>query len=140
MDTDMSFDVSRFVYWTGVYNMGLTIAVALSAAGPILGVRFCSPAWALLIAGFLAFTAVVLIISSRNLTLFAPLVFWEAILRFVAFAVIVPFGLFGDIGIMGAVLGLGDLVIGLGYLYGLTKCLGFSYADLFWARNTYPPT
>ena len=135
----MNFDVSRFVYWTGVYNIGLTLGVALSAFGPIFGIKFCSPAWALLIAGFLGFTAVVLIISSRNLKLFAHLVFWEALLRFAAFIVVVPYGLFGDIGIMAVVLGLGDLAIGLGYLYGLVRCLGFTNTDLFWARNIGTP-
>ena len=89
----------------------------------------------LLIAGFLGFTAVVLIFSSRNLKLFAHFVFWEALLRFAAFIVVVPYGLFGDIGIMAVVLGLGDLAIGLGYLYGLIRCLEYSYIDLFWARN-----
>ena len=53
----MNFDVPRFIYWTGVYNIGLTLGVALSAFGPIFGINFCSPAWALLIAGFLGFTA-----------------------------------------------------------------------------------
>lgn len=133
----MSFDISRFVYWTGVYNLGLMLGVGISGFSPVFGIRFCSPAWALLIAGFLGFTAVVLLFSSRNLKLFAPLVFWEAILRFVAFAVIVPYGLFGDIGGMGAVLGLGDLLIGLGYLHGLVRCLGFAWADLCWLKTPF---
>ena len=32
----MNFDVSRFVYWTGVYNIGLTLGVTLSAFGLIV--------------------------------------------------------------------------------------------------------
>lgn len=131
----MGFDFTRFVRWTGFYNVGLAIIAALSAWGPLFGVRFCHPAWALLLGGFLGFTAVVLLISSRHLKVFAPLVFWEALLRFAAFAILVPYGVFGDIGGMAAVLGLGDLLVGLGYLYGLSRCLGASYGDLLRGRS-----
>ena len=128
----MHFDFPRFVRYSGFYNIALAFGVALSAWGPVAGVRFCHPAWALLIAGFLGFTAAVLVFASRDLKLFAPLLFWEMLLRFAAFAVLVPYGLFGDIGVMAAVLGLGDLLAGLGYLYGL-NCLGAAYGD--WLRG-----
>lgn len=131
----MSFDFPRFVRWTGFYNIGLAAIAALSAWGPLFGVRFCHPAWALLLGGFLGFCAAVLLISSRNLAVFAPLLFWEMLLRFAAFAILVPYGWFGDIGGMAAVLGLGDLLVGLGYLYGLTRCLGWSYGDLILGRS-----
>ena len=85
------FDFPRFVRLTGFYNIGLVLIAALSAGGPLFGVRFCHPAWALLIGGFLSFCAAVLLIASRNLKVFAPLLFWEMLLRFVAFAVLVPY-------------------------------------------------
>jgi hypothetical protein len=130
----MTIQFPSFVKYTGFYNMAIAVITALSAAGPIAGIRFCYPAWALLLAGFLCFTAAVLMFVSRDVKLFAPLIFWEMLLRFAAFAVLVPYGLFGDIGGMASVLGLGDLLIGLGYLYGL-RTLGASFVDLLLGRG-----
>jgi hypothetical protein len=131
----MTIEFPRFVKYTGFYNIALAGITALSAAGPLAGIRFCHPAWALLIAGFLGFTAVVLLFASRDVKLFAPLIFWEMLLRFAAFAVLVPYGLFGDIGGMASVLGLGDLLVGLGYLYGL-RTLGASFVELLLGRGS----
>jgi len=55
-------------------------------------------------------------------------------LRFVAALILIPAGVFGDIGLIAAILGLGDLSIGLAYVFGLTKELGRSHEDLLFDR------
>ena len=126
--------MTRFIFWTGVYNAGLALFLVFPPAYRAIGLNICSPVWGWLIAGFLAFTSAVLILSSRRLNQRASLVYWEALLRYVAFLVLVPAALFGDIGLIAALLGLGDLVIGLVYMFGLVKGLGMSHWDLLFDR------
>ncbi len=126
--------ITKFVFWTGVYNAGLALLLTCPPAYRALGLNICSPVWGWLIAGFLAFTSAVLILCSRDLKRRASLVYWEALLRYVAALVLVPAALFGDIGLIAAPLGLGDLVIGLVYMVGLVKALGVSHRDLLFDR------
>ena len=95
-----------------------------------INLYFCSPIWGWLIAGFLAFTAAVLILASRDLRRRASLVYWESLLRYVAALVLIPSGLFGDIGAIASLLGTGDLVIGLVYMFGLPAELGTGHKAL----------
>ena len=53
-----------------------------------------------------------------------------ALLRYLAALVLIPAGLFGEVGLIAVPLGLGDLAIGLVYMFGLPKELGVSHADL----------
>ncbi len=130
----MPFKLSSFVFWSGVYNAALAFVLLFPPLYRALGLNVCSPVWAWLIAGFLAYTSVVLIWSSRDLARRASLVYWEAILRFIAALILVPAGLLSDIGLIAAVLGLGDLAIGLAYVFGLTRELGASHEDLLLDR------
>jgi hypothetical protein len=130
----MPFTMSRFVFWSGVYNAGLALFLLFPPLYRALGLNICSPVWGWLIAGFLAYTSVVLIYSSRNLARRAPLVYWESLLRYVAALVVIPAGLFGDIGLIAVLLGLGDLAIGLAYMFGLPKELGLSHSALLCDR------
>jgi len=127
----MPSKMSAFVFWSGVYNAVLAIILAFPPLYRAIGLNICSPVWGWLIAGFLAYTSVVLIFASRNLFMRGALVYWEALLRYVAALVLIPAGLFGDIGLIAALLGLGDLVIGLVYAFGLPKELGVSHRALF---------
>jgi len=126
----MQFKMASFVFWSGVYNAGLTLFLLFPPIYRAMGLNICSPLWGWLIAGFLAFTSVVLIHSSRDLLHRASLVYWEALLRYVAALLLIPAGLFGDIGIVAALLGLGDLAIGLTYMFGLPKELAVSHHAL----------
>ena len=130
----MPFQLATFVFWSGVYNAGLALVLLFPAAYPMFGLNICSPVWAWLISGFLGFTSAVLILSSRDLPARASFVYWEALLRYVAALVLIPAGLFGDIGRVAALLGLGDLAIGLVYMFGLPPALGRSHADLMFDR------
>jgi len=118
----MPFKMSSFVFWTGIYNAGLASFLLFPPLYRPLGLNVCSPVWAWLVAGFLGFTSAVLVLSSRDLPRRATLVYWEAILRFVAALILMPAGLWGDI------------MIGLVYVFGLTKELGASHEDLLLDR------
>ncbi len=126
----MPFTMKKFVFWSGVYNAGLAVFLLFPPLYRGVGMNICDPVWGWLIAGFLGFTSVVLILSSRDLRRRAALVYWEAPLRYIAALVLIPAGLFGALGFITIPLGLGDLAIGLVYMFGLPKELGVSHADL----------
>jgi hypothetical protein len=131
----MPFKMSAFVFWSGVYNAGLAFLLLFPSLYRMFGLNICAPIWGWLIAGFLSYTSVVLIYASRDLSLRAPLVYWESLLRYVAAVVLIPAGLFGDIGPVAALLGLCDLAIGLTYAFGLTRELGISHDALLFDRR-----
>ena len=81
-----------------------------------------------LLGGFLAYTSVVLILSSRDLQRRASLVYWESFLRYSTALLVIPAGLFGDLGLLAVPMGLVDIIIGLVYMFGLTKELRVSHA------------
>jgi hypothetical protein len=130
----MLFKVASFVFWSGVYNGALAFSLVFPPLYRSIGLNVCSPVWGWLIAGFLAYTSAVLIFASRDLVRRGHLVYWESLLRYVAAAVLIPAGLFGDIGSIAALLGLGDLVIGVVYALGLTRELGVTHKALLFDR------
>lgn len=130
----MPFKMSRFVFWSGVYNAGLALFLLFPPLYRALGLNICAPVWGWMIAGFLAYTSVVLIYSSRDLGQRACLVYWESLLRYAAAVLVIPAGLFGDIGPIAVLLGLGDLAIGLVYMFGLAQELGVSHQGLLFGR------
>jgi hypothetical protein len=112
----MPFKLSQFVFWSGVYNAGLALFLLFPPFYQAFGLNICAPVWGWLISGFLAFTSAVLILASRDLGRRAPLVYWEFLLRY------------------AAAMGLGDLAIGVVYMFGLPKELGVSHQDLLFDR------
>lgn len=132
----MPFKMSRFVFWSGIYNAGLAVFLLLPPAYRALGLNVPTPLWGWLIAGFLAYTGAALILASRDLSRRASLVYWEALLRYVAALLLIPAGLFGDLGLIAVPLGLGDLAIGLVYMFGLPKELGVLHEALLYDRLT----
>ena len=129
--------MENFVFWTGVYNLGLALVLAVPAAYRALGLNIPAPFWGWLVGGFLAYTGVVLILSSRDLRRRASLVYWESILRYLAALLLVPAGLVGGLGWIAVLLGLGDLAIGLVYMFGLPKDLGVSHSALVLDRTRH---
>jgi hypothetical protein len=100
----------------------------------LLGLNIPSLFWGWLLAGFLVFTGVVLILAARNLRSRATFVCWESMLHYIAAFLLIPAGLFGDLGLIAAPLGLTDLVIGLVYMIGLPKELSLSHTALLCDR------
>jgi hypothetical protein len=72
----------------------------------------------------------------------ASLVYWESFLRYGIALLVIPAGLFGDMGLIAVPMGLVDIVIGLVYMFGLTKELNVSHHALFCDRQDWlrPPT
>ena len=132
----MPFSMRPFVYWSGVYNAGLALFLLFPPLYRGLGLNICAPVWGWLIAGFLGFTSAVLILASRDLRQRASLVYWESLLRYIAALLLIPAGLFGDLGLIAVPLGLGDLAIGLVYMMGLPKELGLPHLALLCDRRS----
>ncbi|MCX7099810.1 MAG: hypothetical protein NTV43_18100 [Methylococcales bacterium] len=130
----MPFSMKNFIFWSGVYNAGLALFLLFPPLYRGVGLNICDPIWGWLIAGFLAYTSVALILASRDLRSRASYVYWESLLRYIAALVLVPAGLFGSLGLIAVPLGLGDLSIGLVYMLGLPKELGLSHQALLYDR------
>lgn len=130
----MAVSMRQFVFWSGVYNAGLALFLLFPPLYLTLGLNIPAPLWGWLLAGFLGFTSAVLILASRDLRRRASLVYWESLLRYVAALLLIPAGLVGDLGLIAVPLGLGDLAIGLVYMFGLPKELQLSHWALFCDR------
>lgn len=130
----MPFKMMTFVYWSGVYNGALAVTLLFPPVYRTLGLNIPAPLWGWLIAGFLAYTCVVLILASRDLRRRASLVYWESLLRYAAALLLVPAGLFGNLGLIAVPLGLADFAIGLVYMLGLPKELGIPHRLLLCDR------
>ncbi|MGH8549551.1 MAG: hypothetical protein ACRERU_13315 [Methylococcales bacterium] len=126
----MPFEMKSFIFWSGVYNGGLAGMLLVPPVYRTLGLNVPAPLWGWLLAGFLGFTSAVLILAARDIRRRASLVYWESLLRYVAAFLLVPAGLFGDLGLIAVPLDLGDLAIGLVYMFGLPKELGKSHRAL----------
>ena len=122
--------MATFVFWSAVYNAGLAFFLLFPPLYRALGLNVPAPLWGWLVAGFLAFTSAALILASRDLRQRASLVYWESFLRYIAALLLIPAGLFGDLGLIAVPLGLADLGIGLIYMFGLPKELNVSHRAL----------
>lgn len=127
--------MARFVFWTGVYNIGLALILALPPINRAFGLHLPTPLVGWMLGGFLAYTSAALILASRDLRSRASFVYWEAFLRYSTALLVIPAGLFGDIGLVAAPMGVVDSIIGLIYTFGLTKELGVSHRVLFWDQQ-----
>ncbi len=96
----------------------------------ILQINICDQSLALLIAAFLLFTAVAQIVGSRDLRTYGWLIYWEGILRWMAAALLIPYGFFGHLGMVSGLIGSGDFLIGFVFLFLLPKVVGKSSGQL----------
>jgi hypothetical protein len=126
--------MTPFIFWSGVYNAVLALTLTFPPVYQWLSLNVPAPLWGWLIAGFLAYTSVVLILASRDLRQRASFVYGESILRYIAALLLIPAGLFGDLVLIAVPLGLGDLAIGLVYMFGLPRELGLSRSALLYDR------
>lgn len=129
--------LSRFVRAAGIYNLLLAVGMASPFVTNFLQINICDYALSLLIAAFLIFTAAVQVIAARDLRSYGWLIFWEGILRWMAAALLIPYGFFGHLGTMAGVIGAGDLIIGFVFLLVLPKAVGKSASDLALGRQIF---
>ena len=126
--------LSKFVFWAGIYNLVLAAGMAVSTVTRALGINIADPVLGQMIAGFLLFTAVIQMFGSRDLETYGWTIFWEGILRWIAALLLVAHGFFGHLGGMAGVLGLGDFLIGLVFLFILPRVIRKSPAELLAGR------
>ena len=127
--------MSKFVFWTGVYNIIAGISFLFPGIVSLLGIKLPeSNFWVWVVASAVIYLGIALVLCSRNLAARASLVYWEGILRVACFFLFSGFGFFGDLGILSGVLGIVDLLIGLVYLIGLPKTLNTTAANLLLDR------
>ena len=122
--------LSKFVFATGIYNFLLAVGLTIPYVTNLLKINIYDYALSLLIAAFLIFTAAIQIFASRDLRTYGWLIFWEGILRWMAAAILVPYGFFGHLGLITGVMGIGDFLIGFVFLILLPKALGKRTSDL----------
>jgi len=123
--------MKKFVFWTGVYNIVLGLGFLLPPLVDFLQVPAPeSGVWVRLPAIMVIFLGILLVICSRNLRARAPIVYWEGILRIVLFLLLAGYGFFGGLGIAMAFVGIVDLLIGLGYIFGLPRALNVKAGEL----------
>lgn len=128
--------MQKFVFWTGVYNIVAGVTLLFPGLPVFIGVRLPENIfWLWLPVSLVIYLGVMLILCSRDLQARACLVYWEGILRIVAFVLLAYFGFIKDSGIMLGIIGAGDLVIGLIYLFGLTKTLQLTHLSIMLDQN-----
>jgi len=129
----MTFD--RVVFWSGIWNVGLSLILITPPITEILGVHIPNPLWPWIVAAFLWYTSATLIVSSRDVQKFASIIYWEALLRFSAVIVLIAYG-FKYLGILPTVLfAVTDCAWGVIYIVGLQRVVGRSHASLLLNRR-----
>ena len=124
----MTFD--RVIFWFVVWNVGLGIILVTPPVREFLGLQIPNPFWPCIVAAFLWYTSATLIISSRDIQVFASIVYWEALLRFAAVGLLIAYG-FKYLGVLPTVLfAITDFAWGLVYIVGLHRLLRRSHASL----------
>jgi len=112
---------SNIIIYSGYWNIALAATLLCPAFYLKLGMNINQPVWGWVISGFLLYTAATLIISGRDIAKYASIVVYEAGLRFIAAALLIPAGLFYDYGFICSVLGFTDALWGLVYLQIVPK-------------------
>ena len=127
--------MTKFVFWTGVYNIVAGIGFLFPPIVRLMGIKLPkSNFWIWVPAVTFIYLGTVLVLCSRNLAARASLVYWEGILRIAGFVLFAGFGFLGGLGIMAGILGILELPIGLVYLIGLPKTLNTTAVDLLLDR------
>jgi hypothetical protein len=129
----MTFD--RVVFWSGVWNVGLGLILITPPITEFLGLQIPNPFWPSVVAAFLWYTAATLILSSRDVQVFASVIYWEALLRFAAVGLLIAYG-FKYLGVLPTVLfAISDFAWGVIYIIGLARLTGRSHAALLLNRR-----
>jgi len=123
--------MQKFIFWTGVYNVVAGFTFLFPRIALFLGVTLPdSNVWVWTVAVAIIYLGIAMIMSSRDLKNRATFVYWEGLLRLVAFLLFSGFGFFGGLGTIMGILGIVDLFIGIVYLMGLPKALHVSPKEL----------
>jgi hypothetical protein len=126
----------QFVLWTGLSSFLAGLAVQFPVVFDHLHTSE-PPGMLLRLFGVMAmFLGAALALCARDLKSRGSIVIWEGILRIGGFAVLTGYGVFGGRGIVIALCGILDLLIGVIYLFALPRHLGVPLIDLLLDRQT----
>ena len=121
---------SNLIIYSGYWNIGLAATLLCPPFYQFLGINLNQAIWGWVIAGFLLYTSATLIISGRDINKYGCIIIYEAFLRFVAAALLIPAGLFYDYGFISAFLGFTDALWGIAYLKIVPSATGRSLSQL----------
>ena len=124
---------SNLIRLSGFWNLGMATALLYP---PILGVNLHQLVWAWLIAGFLVFTAMTLILGGGDVPRYGPIILYEGLLRFLAAALLVPAGLLFGYGLLVAIAGAIDAIWGLAYFVIVTRQTGKPVSQILLGDRT----
>ena len=114
-------NLKSFVFYTGIYNILLATSLLYPPLfNGLLGLELSYPG-NYMISGFLFFTAIVLIICSRDIKRYASFIYYEGLLRILEAGIMFHGAFWGDAGILFAVAACGDLIIGMVYIIQLSR-------------------
>ena len=127
-------NLQRFVFLTGIYNFILATSLLFPAfSRDLLGLQIPYPGdW--MIAGFLYFTAAILVYCSSNIDKFAAIIYYEGLLRLAEAGVMIHAALIGGAGQIFLLAAAGDILIGLVYIIQLNRQTGASHSQLILGR------
>ena len=131
---------SHLIIYSGFWNIGLAAFMLYPPFYHALGMNLTQPLWGWLIAGFLLYTAATLIISGRDIQRHGSIIIYEALLRFIAAALVIPAGLFFDYGWILILLGIGDAAWGVVYLKTVPDRTGRSITALMLDSDEQRPS
>jgi len=113
-----------------LYNLAGGAALVAPGVLDLFGVALPgSPFWLWLPALLGSFGAIALSIASTDLNIYAPLAYWNAVIRLVYASATFALGFADTMGPFAAYLGAGDAVLGLVVLLGLPLVTGRSPAS-----------
>lgn len=107
---------SNLIIYSGYWNIGLATTLLCPPFYLFLGMNINQPVWGWVISGFLLYTSATLIIGGRDVNKYGSLIVYEALLRFIASALLIPAGLLYDYGAVTAFVGFTDALWGIVYL------------------------
>jgi hypothetical protein len=123
------------VFWSAVWNVGLGLVLITPPICNFLGVHIPNPFWPAIVAAFLWYTSATLIISSQDVQKYASIIYWEALLRFTAVALLIAYG-FKYVGALPTILfAVTDFAWGVFYIVGLQRVTGRSQTSLLLNRS-----
>lgn len=122
--------MKAFVFWTGIMNFSFGLGFMFPAMAQYLGEVAPTLVWSQLLGVILMFLGVILVLCSRDIERYATIICWEGVVRIAGFLVMGGHGFLGDAGVSIGFAGVLDLLIGGGYLIGLSRSLNLSPRQL----------
>jgi hypothetical protein len=121
-----------------LYNLGGGATLVIPGSLALVGVAAPVGFWLWLPALLGSFGAIVLWLSSFDLSTFGSFVYWNAIVRLTWVVATFALGFPASVGAFATVLAVGDLALAMACLLGLPRELRRSHRDLL--RNRRPIT